>query len=170
MPGGSRNGSRRSIVAADSAQLYEGLPILTNQSPAALVGIWQLDHEASVAEYQVLAHEAVDSALAGGLTPIVVGGTGLYLRAALADLSVPRLPRPALVSAGAPSTRRKGPSRHTPSSPSWTPPQRRSCTRTTVVVSSVLWNSPSRALAAWRPAVVGRHPVSNSGRGPRCPT
>ena len=82
------------IVAADSAQLYEGLPILTNQSPAALVGIWQLDHEASVAEYQVLAHEAVDSALAGGLTPIVVGGTGLYLRAALADLSVPPAPAP----------------------------------------------------------------------------
>ena len=82
------------LVAADSAQLYEGLPILTNQSPAALVGIWQLDHEASVAEYQVLAHEAVDTALADGLTPIVVGGTGLYFRAALADLSVPPAPAP----------------------------------------------------------------------------
>src|ERR1044071_5367999 len=82
------------LVAADSAQLYEGLPILTNQSPAALVGIWQLDHEASVAEYQVLAHEAIDTALADGLTPIVVGGTGLYFRAALADLSVPPAPAP----------------------------------------------------------------------------
>ena len=82
------------IVAADSAQLYEGLPILTNQSPAALVGTWQLDHDASVAEYQVLAHEAIDTALADGLTPIVVGGTGLYLRAALADLSVPPAPAP----------------------------------------------------------------------------
>ena len=82
------------LVAADSAQLYEGLPILTNQSPAALVGIWQLDHEASVAEYQVLAHEAIDTALADGLTPIVVGGTGLYFRAALSDLSVPPAPAP----------------------------------------------------------------------------
>ena len=82
------------IVAADSAQLYQGLPILTNQSPAVLVGTWQLDHEASVAEYQVLAHEAIDAALADGLTPIVVGGTGLYLRAALADLSVPPAPAP----------------------------------------------------------------------------
>ena len=82
------------LVAADSAQLYEGLPILTNQSPAALVGIWQLDHEASVAEYQVRAHEAIDTALADGLTPIVVGGTGLYFRAAIADISVPPAPAP----------------------------------------------------------------------------
>jgi len=37
-------------IAADSAQLYRGLPILTNQSPARLVGIWPLDHDASVAE------------------------------------------------------------------------------------------------------------------------
>ena len=71
------------LVAADSAQLYRGLPILTNQSSAALVGIWQLDHEASVAEYQELAHAAIDTALAAGRTPVVVGGTGLYFRAAL---------------------------------------------------------------------------------------
>jgi len=77
------------LISADSAQLYRGLPILTNQSPAALVGIWELGHEASVGEYQVLAHEAIDSALAAGRTPLVVGGTGLYFRAALADLEVP---------------------------------------------------------------------------------
>ena len=77
------------IVSADSMQVYEGLPILTNQPerPTALVAVWPLDHEGSVAEYQRLAHEAVDSALAGGRTPVVVGGTGLYLRAALAELS-----------------------------------------------------------------------------------
>ncbi len=40
------------LVSADSMQVYRGLPILTNQSPARLVGIWPLDHEASVAEYQ----------------------------------------------------------------------------------------------------------------------
>jgi tRNA dimethylallyltransferase len=82
------------IVAADSAQLYAGLPILTNQSPAALVGAWGLDHEASVADYQALAHAAIDAALADGRLPVVVGGTGLYLRAALADLSVPPAPSP----------------------------------------------------------------------------
>ncbi|HKP17678.1 MAG TPA: tRNA (adenosine(37)-N6)-dimethylallyltransferase MiaA [Gaiellaceae bacterium] len=82
------------LVAADSAQLYRGLPILTNQSPAALVGIWELDHEASVAEYQVLAHEAIDAAIACGRTPVVVGGTGLYFRAAIGGLEIPPAPRP----------------------------------------------------------------------------
>jgi tRNA dimethylallyltransferase len=83
------------VISADSAQLYRGLPILTNQSPGALVGIWDLDHEASVGEYQVLAHEAIDTALAAGRTPVVVGGTGLYFRAALADLEVPPAVDPA---------------------------------------------------------------------------
>jgi tRNA dimethylallyltransferase len=82
------------LVAADSAQLYRGLPILTNQSSAALVGIWPLDHEASVAEFQELAHGAIDGSLAAGRTPIVVGGTGLYFRAALAELEVPPPPVP----------------------------------------------------------------------------
>jgi len=75
-------------------QLYRGLPILTNQSPAGLVGIWPLDHEGSVGEYQRLAHAAVDEILAAGRTPIVAGGTGLYLRAALAELDLPPAPPP----------------------------------------------------------------------------
>ena len=82
------------LVSADSMQVYRGLPILTNQSPARLVGIWPLDHEASVAEYQDLAHAAIDEILAAGRTPVVVGGTGLYLRAALADLTLPPAPEP----------------------------------------------------------------------------
>jgi tRNA dimethylallyltransferase len=82
------------LIAADSAQLYRGLPILTNQSPAALVGVWELDHEASVAEFQALAHAAIDASLDVGRTPIVVGGTGLYFRAALSDLKVPPAPAP----------------------------------------------------------------------------
>jgi tRNA dimethylallyltransferase len=82
------------IVSADSMQVYRGLPILTNQPSArtALVGIWALDHEGSVAEYQSLAHDVVDDALAAGRTPIVAGGTGLYLRAALAELELPPSP------------------------------------------------------------------------------
>jgi tRNA dimethylallyltransferase len=83
------------ILSADAMQVYRGLPILTNQSssPTRLVGIWELDHEASVAEYQELARQAIDATLAEGKVPIVVGGTGLYLRAALAGLRLP--PRPA---------------------------------------------------------------------------
>ena len=83
------------IVSADSMQVYRGLPILTNQAGAArLGGIRPLDHEASVAEDAALAHEAVDAALAAGRRPLVVGGTGLYLRAALAELDVPPAPAP----------------------------------------------------------------------------
>jgi tRNA dimethylallyltransferase len=84
------------IVSADSMQVYRGLPILTNQPsrPTRLVAVWDLDHEASVAEYATLAHAAVDEALGSGRTPIVVGGTGLYFRAALADLEVPPAPPP----------------------------------------------------------------------------
>jgi tRNA dimethylallyltransferase len=84
------------LVSADSMQVYRSLPILTNQpsTPTRLVGIWELDHEASVAEYAALAHEAIDEALAAGRVAIVVGGTGLYLRAALAELEVPPAPDP----------------------------------------------------------------------------
>ncbi len=84
------------LVSADAMQVYRGLPILTNQSefPTRLVGIWNLDHEASLGEYQELAHAAIDEILAAGRTPIVVGGTGLYLRAALAGLELPPAPPP----------------------------------------------------------------------------
>ena len=82
------------LVSADAMQVYEGLPILTNQSPARLVGIWPLDKEASVGEYAPLAQAAVDELLAAGRTPIVVGGTGLYFRAALGELDLPPAPAP----------------------------------------------------------------------------
>jgi tRNA dimethylallyltransferase len=84
------------LVSADAMQVYRGLPILTNQSehPARLVGYLGLDEESSVAEYQRLAHVAIDEILTAGRTPVVVGGTGLYLRAALADLALPPPPPP----------------------------------------------------------------------------
>ena len=82
------------LVSADALQVYRGLPILTNQSPepTRLVGIWPLDRDASVGAYAPLAHAAIDEILAEGRTPIVVGGTGLYLRAALAELELPPPP------------------------------------------------------------------------------
>jgi len=84
------------LVSADALQVYRGLPILTNQpsEPTRMVGIWPLDRETSVGEYAPLAHAAVDEILAAGRTPIVVGGTGLYLRAALAELALPPAPGP----------------------------------------------------------------------------
>jgi tRNA dimethylallyltransferase len=84
------------VVSADAMQVYDGLPVLTNRSPhpERLVGIWPLSHTASVGEYAPLAHAAIDETLAAGRTPLVVGGTGLYFRAALAELELPPAPAP----------------------------------------------------------------------------
>ena len=84
------------VVSADAMQVYEGVPILTNRSanPERLVGMWPLSHVASVGEYAPLAHAAVDEILEAGRTPLVVGGTGLYFRAALAELDLPPAPAP----------------------------------------------------------------------------
>jgi tRNA dimethylallyltransferase len=84
------------VVSADAMQVYDGLPILTNRSPhrERLVGIWPLSHVASVGEYAPRAHAAVDEILAAGKTPLVTGGTGLYFRAALAELDLPPAPAP----------------------------------------------------------------------------
>ncbi|HEX6953043.1 MAG TPA: tRNA (adenosine(37)-N6)-dimethylallyltransferase MiaA [Gaiellaceae bacterium] len=84
------------VVSADAMQVYDGLPILTNRSPhpERLVGIWPPSHVASVGEYAPLAHAAVDEILEAGRTPLVVGGTGLYFRAALAELELPPAPAP----------------------------------------------------------------------------
>jgi tRNA dimethylallyltransferase len=75
------------VISADSAALYAGLPILTAAPPypARLVGVVPLQEEVSVGAYQRLAHEAIDDAD----RPLVVGGTGLYLRAALSGLTIP---------------------------------------------------------------------------------
>ena len=82
------------LISADAMQVYRDLPVLTNQSthPTRLVGIWGLEHKASVGEYVPLAHAAIDETLGAGRTPVVVGGTGLYMRAALAELSLPPAP------------------------------------------------------------------------------
>ncbi|HEX9416113.1 MAG TPA: tRNA (adenosine(37)-N6)-dimethylallyltransferase MiaA [Gaiellaceae bacterium] len=84
------------VVSADSMQVYRGLPILTNQPERStkLVAIWALEHEAAVGEFQRLAHAAIDEILASGRTPVVTGGTGLYLRAALGELELPPAPAP----------------------------------------------------------------------------
>ena len=84
------------VVSADAMQVYRDVPILTAQPdrPTRLVAVWPLSHEASVAEYAALAHVAIDELRSTGRTPVVAGGTGLYLRAALAELSLPPAPPP----------------------------------------------------------------------------
>jgi tRNA dimethylallyltransferase len=82
------------VVSTDAMQVYAGLPILTNQPdrPTRLVAVWQLSHEGSVGEFQDLAHAAIDDLVATAGTAVVAGGTGLYLRAALAELDLPPAP------------------------------------------------------------------------------
>ena len=78
------------LVSADSMQAYRGLPILTNQDAGArLVGIWPLDRQGTVGEYQQLAHAAIDEIVAAGRTAVVVGGSGLWFQAALTDVALP---------------------------------------------------------------------------------
>jgi tRNA dimethylallyltransferase len=79
------------VVSADAMQVYRGLPILTNQPsrPTRLVAIRALDEEMSVGAFASLAHREIDDLVATRGAAVVSGGTGLYLRAALADLGVP---------------------------------------------------------------------------------
>jgi tRNA dimethylallyltransferase len=82
------------VVSADALQVYRGLEILTNQPrrPTRLVAIRELDEEMSVGEYAGLAQAAIDELVKEHGAAVVAGGTGLYLRAALADLAVPPAP------------------------------------------------------------------------------
>ena len=79
------------VVSADAMQVYRGLAILTNQplQPTRLVGIRHLDEEMSLGAFAAAAHEEIDAVVEEHGVAVVAGGTGLYLRAALADLRVP---------------------------------------------------------------------------------
>ncbi len=87
-------------ISCDALQVYEGLEVLTGAANAEeqaelehrLVGFVPVSQTFNVGEYMPLAHGEVDAALEAGRRPIVVGGTGLYLRAALAELSLVKAP------------------------------------------------------------------------------
>jgi tRNA dimethylallyltransferase len=89
-------------VSADALQVYRGLETLTGAATAAdrerlehrLLAFLPVTEPFSAGEYARLAHEEIDGLLAQRRRPIVVGGTGLYLRAALADLDLrPPVPK-----------------------------------------------------------------------------
>lgn len=83
-------------VSADALQVYQGLEILTGAPDAAeraelehrLISFLPVDAQFSAGQYAELAHNEIDQLIAERRRPIVVGGTGLYLRAALAELSL----------------------------------------------------------------------------------
>ena len=87
-------------ISCDALQVYEGLETLTGVASAEereklehrLVGFVPVTQPFSVGDYMRLVHVEVDRALEAGRRPIVVGGTGLYLRAAVAELSLEKAP------------------------------------------------------------------------------
>jgi tRNA dimethylallyltransferase len=89
-------GERPVAVSADALQVYAGLERLTGvaapeqraQLEHRLISFLPLDAQFSAGQYAELAHAEIDALLVEGERPIVVGGTGLYLRAALTELSL----------------------------------------------------------------------------------
>ena len=98
----SARGEDPVAVSCDAIQIYRGLEILSGAATPderarlehRLLGLVPIDGEFSAGRYAQLAHGELDQLLAEGRRPIVVGGTGLYLRAALAELDL-RPPVPA---------------------------------------------------------------------------
>ena len=85
------------VVNADSMQLYRGMDIGTAKLtpaerdgvPHHLMDIWDVTEAASVAEYQRLARTEIDRLLSEGRTPVLVGGSGLYVKGAIDALEFP---------------------------------------------------------------------------------
>ncbi|WP_375491662.1 tRNA (adenosine(37)-N6)-dimethylallyltransferase MiaA [uncultured Jatrophihabitans sp.] len=85
------------VVNADSMQLYAGMDIGTAKLTVDerrgvahhLLDVWPIAKSAAVAQYQQLARAAIDDVHARGRTPVLVGGSGLYLRAALDRIEFP---------------------------------------------------------------------------------
>jgi tRNA dimethylallyltransferase len=97
-------GEHAVAISADAFQVYEGLDVLSAKPSAPererlehrLISIVPLEEEFSVAQFAERAHAEIDGVLDAGQRPIVVGGTGLYLRAALTDLDLKPAPEPGL--------------------------------------------------------------------------
>lgn len=95
-----RRGEDPVAISCDALQVYAGLSVLTGVADAEeqgvlehrLVGFVPVTESFNVGNYMPLAHAEIDAALGAGRRPIVVGGTGLYLRAALAELSLVKAP------------------------------------------------------------------------------
>src|SRR2546421_4756302 len=93
-------GERPVAVSADALQVYQGLETLTGAATAAqrarlehrLISFLPVQATFSAGQYAELAHAEIDQLLGAGRRPIVVGGTGLYLRAALGELSLKPAP------------------------------------------------------------------------------
>jgi tRNA dimethylallyltransferase len=97
-------GERPVAISADALQVYSGLEALTGAAGPAererlehrLIGFVPVTESFSAGRFAELAHREIDAALRKGRRPLVVGGTGLYLRAALSQLDLRPPPPPEL--------------------------------------------------------------------------
>jgi tRNA dimethylallyltransferase len=93
----ARRLGRAEIVGTDSMQAYRGMDVGTATPtqaerggvPHHMVDVWDPADAVSVAEFQAAARSAIDGIRASGATPVVVGGSGLYVSAVLDDLRFP---------------------------------------------------------------------------------
>jgi tRNA dimethylallyltransferase len=104
-------------VSADALQVYSGLETLTGaptpdeqaQLEHRLISLVDVSQTFSAGQYAQLAHEEIDGLLVTGRRPIVLGGTGLYLRAALTELSLKPPPAPGVRERWTAELERQGP-------------------------------------------------------------
>ena len=136
-------------ISADALQVYRGLEILTGAATAEeqerlehrLLSFVPITETFSAGQFAALAHAEIDAALAAGRRPIVVGGTGLYLQAALTDLELRPPPPPGVRERILAEARRSaGPRRSTRSSPSARPARPPASTRPTARGSCGRWS------------------------------
>ncbi len=91
---------RGEVISADSRQIYRGMDIGTAKAtpaeqaaaPHHLIDLRTPDEVLTVAEYQQLAYATIDAVHARGATPLLVGGTALYIRAVVEGLRIPAVP------------------------------------------------------------------------------
>lgn len=91
---------RGEVIGADSRQIYRGMDIGTAKAtpaeqaaaPHHLIDIRAPDEVLTLAEYQQLAYATIDAVHARGNTPLLVGGTALYIRAVVEGLRIPAAP------------------------------------------------------------------------------
>ena len=110
-------GERPVAVSADALQVYAGLETLTGapgpgeraQLEHRLISFLPVDARFSAGQYAELAHAEIDGLLAERKRPIVVGGTGLYLRAALTELSLRPAPADGVRERWTAELERRGP-------------------------------------------------------------
>ena len=104
-------------VSADALQVYRGLELLTGVATPEeqqrlehrLVSFVPVAETFSAGQFATLAHREIDTALDAGRRPIVVGGTGLYLQAALTDLELRPPPPPGVRERLVGEVERRGP-------------------------------------------------------------